>query len=117
MFTDRSTGALARPHVIARLATVAAALLVTLIFSTSYQQALAHDGHDHDAAPAALPAAMQPRAPAVGDEIEAVAVIKGDDLLIYVTVLVTTARCLRPTSSSPSTRSSIARRPCLTAFF
>ena len=55
MFIDRSAGALARPHLIARLATVAAALLVALIFLTSYQQALAHDGHDHDAAPAAVP--------------------------------------------------------------
>ena len=84
MFINRLVGAPAHSHAVARLAMVAAALFVTLIFPTLHQQAQAHDGHDHGAAAATLPAAMLPRSSAVGDEIEAVVAIKGDDLLIYV---------------------------------
>ena len=84
MFIDRWTGAPARLYAIARPAMVAAALLVALTFSALHRPAQAHGGEDHGTAASVLPTATQPRAAAVGDEIEAVAVIKGDDLLIYV---------------------------------
>lgn len=46
--------------------------------------ASAHDGHDHEPVATPLPVTVSPRAVATGDEFEAVAVLKGGELLIFV---------------------------------
>ena len=84
MFIDRWAGALARSRIVAHIATVAAALFITIASLGLSPAVLAHGGHDPDAPTAVLPTAVQARAVAVGDEIEAVAILRGDDLLIYV---------------------------------
>ena len=84
MFIVRWAGVLARSEIVALMATVATALFTILVSLGLSPDARAHGGHDHDAPTAALPTAVQPRAVAVGDEIEAVAVLAGDDLHIYV---------------------------------
>jgi membrane fusion protein, heavy metal efflux system len=69
-----------RPSTIAAMAVV----LVLAVMAALPPRALAHEGHDHGAAPAALPATSQPRAATTGDEFEAVAILKNAELLIFV---------------------------------
>ncbi len=84
MFIDRWAGAMARSCRSARAAMAAGGLFVALASLVLSPAAFAHEGHDHGTASAALPATLQPRAVAVGDEIEVVAILRGDDLLIHV---------------------------------
>lgn len=44
----------------------------------------AHEGHDHERAVVSLPTTVLPRTAVTGDEFEAVAVLKGGELLIFV---------------------------------
>ena len=79
MFLPNSAGLRVRPRVVAiRVAAVVLACVA------SVPLALAHEGHDHGAAQAALPVTSQPRAAATGDAFEAVAVLKDGALLIFI---------------------------------
>jgi membrane fusion protein, heavy metal efflux system len=60
------------------------AMVLMLVFFETNGHASAHEGHDHGQAAVALPATINPRAAATGDEFEAVAVLKAGSLLIFV---------------------------------
>lgn len=60
------------------------AVAIALVSSLATTPISAHEGHDHGPPLASLPDTTLPRAAATGDEFEAVAVLKGDALSIYV---------------------------------
>ncbi|KAB2943593.1 MAG: efflux RND transporter periplasmic adaptor subunit [Hyphomicrobium sp.] len=59
------------------------ALLSALVFALA-SPALAHEGHDHGPPAVELPTSNQPRAIAASEDYEIVAVLKGEELFIYV---------------------------------
>lgn len=59
------------------------ALLLAVVLALA-SPALAHEGHDHGSAAAEMPTSNHPRAIAVSEDYEVVAVLKGKELIIYV---------------------------------
>ena len=60
------------------------AATLALMLSIAAKRAAAHEGHEHGAVAVALPTTSLPRATATGDEFEAVAVLSGEDLRLYI---------------------------------
>lgn len=59
------------------------ALLLAVVLAMA-SPALAHEGHDHGPPAAEMPISNHPRANAVSEDYEVVAVLKGEELFIYV---------------------------------
>ncbi|WP_137937347.1 hypothetical protein [Chitinivorax sp. B] len=60
-------------------------LVILLSTLLTMAPTLAHEGHDHGAAPAAsLPAVSKPRAEAQSDQFELVVVLEGDQLVLFL---------------------------------
>ncbi|KQP80567.1 HlyD family efflux transporter periplasmic adaptor subunit [Methylobacterium sp. Leaf117] len=67
------------------------ALLCALLLLILPGPAIAHEGHDHGAEAAPVPAAALPRAESVSERFELVVVVQGTDLVLYVDALATNA--------------------------
>jgi cobalt-zinc-cadmium efflux system membrane fusion protein len=65
--------------------------LVTLALPALSGPALAHEGHDDGAGAPPAPAATAPRAEAVSERFELVAVVQGTDLVLYLDAVATNA--------------------------
>jgi membrane fusion protein, heavy metal efflux system len=79
MLPNHWAGLRACSHAIALWAVVLAVAVLAIP-----SRVLAHDGHDHGAPAFAMPATVNPRAVATGDEFEAVAILKDGTLVIFV---------------------------------
>jgi membrane fusion protein, heavy metal efflux system len=60
------------------------AMMLMIAIPVENTRALAHEGHDHGPPVIALPVTINPRAAAIGDDFEAVAILKDGTLLIFV---------------------------------
>ena len=76
---------------------------------------LAHEGHDHDAPPPATISNLVPRAEAVSELYELVAIARAGELAIYLDRLPPTNRWTAPTSKSKPPRDRNPRAPWRTS--